>query len=203
MKKGRLFVISAPSGAGKTTLLRKVMAELEGLAFSVSHTTRPSREGERNGVEYYFVSDEEFSALRDQNAFLEYAEVHNNFYGTSRQAVLRQLEEGFDVVLDIDVQGAAILREDSQLDAAFVFIMPPSIDKLEQRLRMRGTEDSATITLRIENAKSEIGAAENYRYLLVNDDLEEAVCVLSSIIIAERAAQHRRPTGEAIFLSQK
>lgn len=200
---GRLFVISAPSGTGKTTLLRKVMADIPGLAFSVSHTTRPPRAGERDGVEYYFVSHEEFADLQKQGVFLEYAEVHGNFYGTSRQAVLAQLAAGIDVILDIDVQGAAILRDDPQFDAAFIFIAPPSLTELERRLRVRGTEEEQIVRLRIANAQKELAAAGQYRYLLVNDELEQAARVLSAILVAERAGQHRNPAGKAILLNQE
>ncbi len=197
---GCLFVISAPSGAGKTTLLQKVMVEIEGLAFSVSHTTRAPRPQEKNGVDYHFVSRKEFLALREKGVFLESAEVHNNFYGTSREAVLEQLAAGTDVILDIDVQGAAILRKDSSLDAAFIFIAPPSLAELERRLRQRQTEDEATCKLRVANAKKEIAQAGNYHYLLVNDDLEEAVVMLRSIILAERAGQHRGFSGQSVAI---
>ena len=199
MNKGRLFVISAPSGAGKTTLLKRVMADLGNLVFSVSHTTRAPRSGEQDGVDYHFVDHRGFDALREAGGFLEWAEVHTNFYGTSRQAVEERLDQGLDVVLDIDVQGAAILRQ-SDLGAAFVFISPPSLAVLEQRLRGRATDSEETIALRLQNAASEMRSAGLYDYLLLNDELEQAVDLLRAIILAERSRGHRLPTGAPILL---
>ncbi|PID55663.1 guanylate kinase [candidate division KSB3 bacterium] len=197
---GRLFIISAPSGAGKTTLLQKVMEQTTGLAFSISHTTREPRPKEKDGVDYHFVSRKEFLSLQEKGVFLESAEVHNNFYGTSGEVVLKQLAEGIDVILDIDVQGAEILRKDSSLDAAFIFIAPPSLAELERRLRQRQTEDEATCKLRVENARKELKEAAKYHYLLVNDDLEEAVVMLRAIILAERAGQHRGFSGQSVAI---
>lgn len=135
---GQLFILSAPSGAGKTTLLKKVMKQVPGLAFSVSHTTRSPRSGEKDGVDYHFVSVDEFQGMRDQGLFLEWAEVHGNFYGTSRPAVMQQLERGQDIILDIDVQGAAIISRDTTVPAVSVFIAPPSLAELARRLRGGG-----------------------------------------------------------------
>ncbi len=200
MAQGRLFIFSAPSGAGKTTLLKRVMAELDNLAFSVSHTTRAPRAGEVDGVDYHFVSQERFAAMRDQGAFLEWAEVHGNFYGTSREAVLAQLAQGVDVILDIDVQGAAIVRASQLIDGAFVFISPPSLAELERRLRGRKTDSDETIGLRLRNAAKEMRAAVEYDYLLLNDQLEEAVTVLKAVVLAERSRAHRLPSGQPIVL---
>lgn len=198
MTTGRLFVISAPSGAGKTTLLSRVMARLPGLVFSVSHTTRMVRPGERDGRDYHFISPVEFLAMIDQGHFLEHAEVHGNLYGTSREAVKKQLEEGVDVILDIDVQGAAILRSSGQLDAAYIFIAPPSMTELEKRLRGRGTESEERILLRLKNARQELQAASQYEYLIINEDLSDAADLLAAIILAERARAHRLPSGKPI-----
>lgn len=200
MAQGRLFIFSAPSGAGKTTLLKRVMAELDNLAFSVSHTTRAPRAGEVDGVDYHFVSQERFAAMREQGAFLEWAEVHGNFYGTSREAVLAQLAQGVDVILDIDVQGAAIVRASQLIDGAFVFISPPSLAELERRLRGRKTDSDETIGLRLRNAAKEMRAAVEYDYLLLNDQLEEAVTVLKAVVLAERSRAHRLPSGQPIVL---
>ncbi len=197
---GRLFIISAPSGAGKTTLLKKVMADIPGLVFSVSHTTRLPRPKERDGIDYHFVSHDDFALLREKGVFLEYAQVHDNFYGTSKDAVLEQLAAGLDVILDIDVQGAAIVRDDTSLDAAFIFIAPPSLTELERRLRERQTEDDATCRLRVENARHELREAGKYQYLLVNDDVNEAAAMLSAIILAERAGQHRGADGQPLSI---
>lgn len=198
MTIGRLFVISAPSGAGKTTLLSRVMARIPGLVFSVSHTTRLPRPGECDGVDYHFVSRADFLAMIDRGSFLEHAEVHGNLYGTSRPAVRQQLDAGKDVVLDIDVQGAAILRDSGQLEAAYVFIAPPGMAELEKRLRGRGTENEERIRLRLKNARQELQAAGQYEYLIINEDITEAADLLTAIILAERARAHRLPSGKPI-----
>lgn len=198
MTTGRLFVISAPSGAGKTTLLKRVMANLPGLAFSISHTTRSPRLGEQDGIDYHFVSPTRFKEMIEQDLFLEYAKVHDNYYGTSIDAIDSQLKEGRDVILDIDVQGAGILREKGEPEATHIFIAPPSIEELEKRLRGRGTESEEIIKMRLDNAATEMKAAPAYEYLLTNDDLEEAVQLLSAIIMAERARAHRQPSGKSI-----
>ena len=198
MTDGRLFVISAPSGAGKTTLLKQVMGSVEGLVFSISHTTRQPRSGEQQGVDYYFVSRAEFLEMIGQDLFLEYAEVHNNLYGTSSDAIERLLLKGLDVVLDIDVQGAAILRKKNNLGATHIFISPPNLVELEKRLRGRGTESEETISVRLKNAATEMKAATEYEYLIINDRVEEAVRLLTSIILAERAKAHRLPSGKPI-----
>ena len=195
---GQLFILSAPSGAGKTTILKKVMQEVGKLAFSVSHTTRSPREGEQDGADYHFVAVEEFKAMRDQNLFLEWAEVHGNFYGTSRPAVLQQLQQGLDIILDIDVQGAAIIGRDSSVHAVSVFVAPPSLAELEKRLRGRGTDTDETIMVRLGNAAKEMSAADQYDYLVINDDLEEAAATLKAVLIAERSRGHRLPSGEPI-----
>lgn len=198
MIKGKLFVISAPSGAGKTTILKRIMDDVAGLTFSVSHTTRNPRSGERDGVEYHFVSREHFQSMIGDGLFLEYAEVHGNLYGTSREAIEKQLEQGLDVVLDIDVQGAEILRKTGQPEATFIFIAPPGLGELESRLRGRGTESEETIGLRLKNAEIEMRAAGDYDYLIINEFLDEAEKVLTGIILAERAKAHRLPSGKAI-----
>lgn len=194
MNEGLLIVLSAPSGCGKTTMVQQLMQSLPGLVFSVSHTTRAPREREIDGVHYHFVDAAAFLALRDSrpSGFLEWAEVHGNFYGTSVEAVARQRQLGNDVLLDIDVQGAAQVRANST--PVTVFIAPPSLAVLEKRLRGRGTESEATIIKRLRNAREELAAAAEYDYLIVNDRLDEAVEILRSIIIAERC-RHRRDRG--------
>jgi guanylate kinase len=200
MTTGKLFILSAPSGAGKTTLLKRVMADLPGLAFSVSHTTRLPRVGEVDGVDYHFVSRDQFEAMRGQGVFLEWAEVHGNLYGTSRPAVLAQLATGVDVILDIDVQGAAIILNSAAIPAASLFISPPSLQELERRLRGRETDSEETILLRLKNAGKEMRAAVDYEYLIINDRLEQAIDTLRAIVIAERSRGHRLPTGQSIEL---
>ncbi len=197
-KKGILFVLSAPSGCGKTTLLKRVMADLPGLVFSVSHTTRTPRRGERNGHDYFFVSRNEFSAIRDTqpSGFLEWAEVHGNLYGTSRVEVERRQTSGLDVILDIDVQGAAQVR--ATADPVTIFIAPPSLEELARRLRGRGTEDEDTVTLRLAGAQREMQAAGEYEYVIINDDLDEAVESLRCVIISERLRRRRNRAGKTI-----
>lgn len=191
MNEGILLVLSAPSGCGKTTLLRQVMAELPGLSFSVSHTTRQPRPGEEHGRDYHFVNQDQFKALRDQqpSGFLEWAEVHGNLYGTSRQEVESRLATGTDVILDIDVQGAEQVRHNAQ--PVTVFIAPPSLAELEQRLRGRGTESPESLRIRLANAEKEMQAAPAYTYLIINDQLNQAVLELKSVIIAERCRRRR------------
>lgn len=198
MNQGLLLVLSAPSGCGKTTIVRRLMATLPGLVFSISHTTRPARAGETDGVHYHFVSREQFISLRDQrpSGFLEWAEVHNNLYGTSAAEVARHRQAGVDVLLDIDVQGAAQVRQ--QTDAVTIFIAPPSMAELERRLRSRGTEKEETIALRLNNARKELACSDAYTYLLINDRLNEAVESLRSIIIAERCRHRRGQDGRAV-----
>lgn len=198
MSQGRLFVISAPSGAGKTTLLKGVMSSLVRLTFSVSHTTRAPREGEVDGREYHFISRDNFKQMIAENKFVEHADVHGNFYGTSYASITEQLADGYDVILDIDVQGAAILRQREEVDAAYVFIAPPTIAELERRLRGRGTESEDVIKVRLTNALTELDASNKYEYLIVNNDIKEATHLLESIILAERAKGHRLSSGEPI-----
>lgn len=198
MSVGKVFVISAPSGTGKTTLLRRVMARIPGLSFSVSHTTRPPRHGEKNGVDYHFISQATFLQMIDKGLFLEHAEVHSHLYGTSWAAINQQCMAGIDVILDIDVQGASIVRRSQQLQSTHIFISPPSLTELEKRLRGRGTESEEMIAIRLANARVELLAVKEYEYLVVNDLLEETVDLLSSIIVAERARGHRLPSGQPI-----
>lgn len=198
MITGKLIVISAPSGAGKTTLLKKVMSRIEKLAFSISHTTRSPRAGEQDGIDYHFVSRELFEKMIEDGLFIEYAEVHDNLYGTSSEAVIDQLNQGYDVILDIDVQGAAIIRESVQLPATYVFVSPPTLEELERRLRGRGTENEERVAVRLKNARIEVGSAANYDYLIINDELDDAVDVFCGIVMAERAKARRLPSGDPI-----
>ncbi|MHB8789541.1 MAG: guanylate kinase [Desulfobulbaceae bacterium] len=195
MSDSILFVLSAPSGGGKTTILKEVMADLPGLVFSISHTTRPPRPGEVAGHDYHFVSREEFRAMQEgtPSGFLEWAVVHNNLYGTGRVEVERQLQSGRDVILDIDVQGA--LQVQSAASPVMIFIAPPSLAELEARLRKRGTESEDTVRLRLDNAREELKFADRYDYLIINDRLEEAVDSLRAIIVAERCRRRRSPAG--------
>lgn len=201
MSQGNLFVISAPSGAGKSTILKKLLAMVPNLAFSVSHTTRAPRPGESNGREYHFVDRATFEGMRGEQAFLEWAEVHGNLYGTNRAAIEAQQAKGIDVFLDIDVQGARQLRECSHHGAVFLFIAPPSWAELEKRLRDRGTDPEEAVQLRLRNARHEMEDADRYDYLVINDRLDEAVEVLRAVIIAERCKTRRNPDGQPLDLA--
>ncbi|MBA2847821.1 guanylate kinase [Thermosulfuriphilus ammonigenes] len=185
------MVISAPSGAGKTTLIRQLLRLEKNLIFSVSHTTRSPRPGEVEGKDYYFVSREEFESLVAAGAFLEWAEVHGNLYGTSMEKIREHLDSGRDVVLDIDVQGARQVRKKMGLEAALIFILPPSWSELERRLRSRGTEDEASLRRRLDAARQEIQAASEFDYLVLNDRFDRALSALRSILTAERLRSFR------------
>ncbi len=192
---GTLIIVSAPSGTGKTTILKQVMARVERLAFSVSHTTREPRTGEQEGTDYFFVTRQTFEKMIEAGAFLEWAMVHGNCYGTAIEPIREQLAGGFDVILDIDVQGADIVRGQGKLDFIDVFIAPPDSAELETRLRRRGTEDDKSLAVRLANSVEEMGWSAKYRYLIVNDRLEEAVTLLCSIIYAKRAEGRRTMDG--------
>jgi guanylate kinase len=194
--RGSLFIVSAPSGAGKTTVLQRLLQEVPGISFSVSHTTRPARQGEVEGKDYYFVSKEQFSVMRDRHLFLEWAEVHGNCYGTGLQTVEAALEEGEDIVLDIDVQGARQVRK--RTDATSIFIIPPSMQELSARLSGRGTDSSETVKLRLENSVKELQAAAEYDHVIVNDRVNTAVDMLRAVILARRSAERRNADGTAI-----
>lgn len=189
---GRLFVISAPSGAGKTTLIRRVMDRFPGISYSVSHTTRPPRPGEVHGKDYFFVSEETFKQMIDADAWLEWARVHAHFYGTSKAFVTEQLDAGRNLLLDIDVQGAEQIM-DSGLEPVTVFIMPPSLGVLRQRLTSRGTDSADTIELRLANAGEEIALKHLYQYVVVNDDLDTAAGQLCAIFEKEMGTGPEAP----------
>ena len=200
MERGNLFIISAPSGTGKTTILKQVLAALEGVVFSISHTTRSPRPGERDGVDYHFVDRETFKAMEQQGVFLEWAEVHGNLYGTSSLVVADATGEGQDIILDIDVQGARQVKEKPGVKGIFVFIAPPSLLVLEERLAGRATETAASIATRLSNAREEMQSIDNYDYVIVNDTLDRSVEALQSIIIAERSRNRRGLAGEPLRL---
>jgi guanylate kinase len=183
------IVVSAPSGSGKSTVLWRVLRELPGLRFSVSHTTRPPRPGERDGVEYHFVDHAGFDALRAGGRLLEWAEVHGQLYGTAHEEYVSAQRDGVDLLLDLDVQGAAQVRLKLP-DVVTVFILPPSFGDLERRLRGRGQDDEAAIRRRLEAAREEMELFETYDYTLVNQELESCVADLAAVI---RAARSRTP----------
>lgn len=185
MSKGLLIVVSAPSGGGKGTILKELFARDSNLKLSVSATTRSPRPGEEHGKQYYFISREEFERLIAQGKMLEHAEYIGNYYGTPRDPVDNWINEGRDVILEIEVQGGAQIKK-LVPECVSVFILPPSMEVLENRLRNRGTEDDATVRKRLETARQEIPHAKDYDYIVYNDQLENAVDDLQAIIRAEK-----------------
>jgi len=183
-------VISAPSGAGKTSICREILKKLPHLLRSVSYTTRPRRTGEKDGEDYHFVATEVFQEMVDAGAFLEWAEVHGNRYGTARAALENVTGEGADILLDIDFQGAEQLRN-SGLDGVFIFILPPNMQELRKRLQSRNTDDAQVIERRMNNAVGEVSEAGKFDYLVVNDLLEVAVERIGTIMKAETARTKR------------
>jgi guanylate kinase len=181
--RGRLFVLAGPSGAGKGTLRERALSGIDSLAYSISCTTRKPRENEREGVDYRFITKEDFDDRAARGLFLEYACVHGNFYGTLREDVERELEAGRNVLLEIDVQGAEQVRR-LVPDCVMLFVAPPSPKILEGRLRTRGTESEDKIELRLENAKKEMARAAEYDHVIVNDDLERAAGELRGVVLA-------------------
>jgi guanylate kinase len=189
IEKGRtgvLFVISAPSGAGKTTLCRALLKHFPDIEYSISFTTRQPRKGEKNGRDYHFVDQGTFRAKLERGCWAEWAEVHGHDYGTSADLLDRSQAAGVDVLLDIDVQGAIQILE-RYPDAVTIFIMPPSMTVLEERLRKRGTDSRTTIAKRLRNAQTEIVQKDIYRHVIVNDDLQQAIAELIRIVGAYRS----------------
>jgi guanylate kinase len=179
--RGNLYIVSAPSGSGKTTLLQHLLQSFKDLRFSVSHTTRPPRQGERDGVDYFFVGRPEFQMMAERGDFLEWAEFNGHLYGTSRKFVQEQIEMGRDVILDIDVQGASQVK--AKVDGATaIFVMPPSFEELQRRLRARMLEPDDVIRGRLEIAKREILYYRDYDYIIINDILENSTRLLESIV---------------------
>ncbi len=197
---GLVFVVSGPSGSGKSTLLRRVLAADSQVCFSVSHTTRTPRAGEVDGRDYWFVDEQTFRERIERGGFLEWAEYGGHLYGTSREAICEPTARGLDVILEVEVQGAAQLRQ-SLAEAVFVFLIPPSMDVLEQRLRGRGTEDEDVICKRLVRSREEIhlvfedgdggSPLGSYEYVIVNDDVDRAVADLLHVVGAARVARQR------------
>jgi guanylate kinase len=197
---GNLFIVSAPSGAGKTSLLKQLIPADPGLALSVSHTTRAMRPGEENGVHYHFVGVDEFQAMVGEAAFLEHAQVFDNYYGTAEAAVRHQLASGQDVVLEIDWQGARQVRQ-RFAEAVSIFIVPPSIEALRERLGGRGQDSDEIIERRMRDAQSELSHYPEYDYLVINDDFDIALAELGAIVVAERLRQPRQTARHAEALA--
>lgn len=191
MSKGNLFIVTGPSGAGKGTVLGRLLPTMEQLQYSVSATTRAPREGEEDGINYYFLNRNDFLNMVDRGEFLEYAEYVGNFYGTPAGPVDECLEKGVDVILEIEVQGALTVKS-KRPEAKLVFIIPPTFADLELRLRSRGSESDEVIAKRLEKAKEEYSMANHYDYIVCNGEVEQAVEELRSIIKAARCTVDRR-----------
>ena len=185
MNKGTLYVFTGPSGAGKGTLLSRLMAEDDRLFYSISATTRAPRSGETDGVQYYFLTRADFERKIAQKAFLEHARYVDNYYGTLEAPVNEKLAEGYDVILEIEVQGAMQVHQ-KRPDAVMVFIAPPSFEELAARLRGRGTEDEEKVRKRLETAKEELKSRDRFDYVVVNDEIDRAVRELQGILAARR-----------------
>lgn len=185
---GQLFIITAASGTGKTSLVKELLATTDNLTVSISHTTRAPRPGESDGVHYHFTTVDEFKRLIDESAFLEYAQVFDNFYGTTRQAVERLLHDGVDVILEIDWQGALQVKEKFS-DAVMIFILPPSRDALRSRLSNRGQDSDEVIEKRLAGSLTEMRQYDKFDYVVINDDFAEALADLQIIIKSHRLSR--------------
>lgn len=192
-RRGLMIVLSSPSGAGKTTLTRRLLAQDSQIAMSVSVTTRPPRPGERDGQDYYFITKDKFSELEADDQLLEHARVFDNYYGTPRAPVEDALAEGKDIVFDIDWQGAQQLTEAAADDLVKIFILPPNMRELEQRLRTRAQDSNDVIAKRMSKSEAEISHWAEYDYVLVNENVDRAMGELISIVTAERMRRRRQP----------
>lgn len=189
-RRGILFIISAPSGAGKTTLCKQLSASISGLWHSVSYTTRKPRSGEEAGREYYFIDEQVFQDMIARNEFLEYAHVYGNWYGTPRKILTDKMEQGIDVLLEIDVQGALQIKKKFE-DGVYIFILPPSLDTLRARLQGRASDSQEEIVRRLQRVKEEVWSFREYYYIVRNDDLAQSFRELQSIFLAERLKTKR------------
>ena len=185
MKKGILFVLSGPSGVGKNTVLDELFKDFAGVSYSVSATTREARNGEIEGEDYFFITEEKFNEIEADNGFIESAVVHGHYYGTPKKFVDKKLAEGEDIILEIDTQGAKQVRE-KYPDAVYIFLLPPSLEELENRLDKRGSENNKSKSIRLKNARKELKEVHNYDYEVINDSLSKAVREIKKIIIAEQ-----------------
>ncbi len=197
---GTLYIFSAPSGAGKTSLVKALLTKTDGIEVSISHTTRARRPGEQDGVDYHFISRDEFERMVAANAFLEHAQVFDNFYGTARASIETRLAAGADVILEIDWQGARQVRA-WKADAVSVFILPPSRAALEERLRGRGQDSDEIIARRMRDAVSEMSHHGEFDYLVINDDFDTALGELETIVRAGRLRQPRQAARHADLLA--
>ncbi len=201
MDQATLYIISAPSGAGKTSLVKRLLSDIEQLSVSISHTTRAMRDGEKEGADYFFVSVDDFKRMEMQQAFLESAQVFDHFYGTAKQRVIEKLHQGIDVILEIDWQGAQQVRTMIP-DCQSIFILPPSIAILQQRLKHRGQDSDEIINRRMQEAVVEISHHQEFNYLVVNDNFEKALSQLKSIILSHRLTCARQQVKLKSLLAQ-
>ncbi|MEN8217203.1 MAG: guanylate kinase [Pseudomonadota bacterium] len=201
MSQGTLYTISAPSGAGKTTLVKALVESVDNIQVSVSHTTRQPRRGEINGVNYHFVTKDEFLRMLENDLFLEHAEVFDNEYGTSQEWIVEQLNMGIDVILEIDWQGAQVVRR-KMPETVNIFVLPPSRAALEQRLRLRGKDSEVVIAKRLRGAVEEMSHCVEYDYLVVNDDFDQALGDLQAIVQSQRLRQVVQATKFEGLLSE-
>jgi len=205
MKDPKLFLVSAPSGAGKSSLIDAVLAKANQshlpLELSISYTTRSPRKGESNGNQYFFISEEEFTDKKNSNFFLEHAEVHGNWYGTSVDFVKSKLSSGVNLILEIDVQGFRQIN-DLSLNYDSIFVLPPSIHSLEERIKSRGDEDLESINLRLKNAKNELAYAKEYKHIIINDSFEDAEKELFNIIAQKNSTNKQNIEEVQQFLAQ-
>ena len=196
-RRGLMLVLSSPSGAGKTTIARRLLDEDTGIGPSISHTTRQKRRGEVDGKDYHFVDKDVFSQMRDQGAFLEWAVVFDNYYGTTRAPVDEALGAGRDVLFDVDWQGAGALRDTAGKDVVSVFILPPSAEALAERLRTRAQDSEEVVSQRMRGASNEIQHWDEYDYVVVNFDVDQSVAAVRAILAAERLKRGRLTGLEA------
>ena len=191
-RKGLMLVLSSPSGAGKTSICRKLLEIESDVVMSISYTTRKKRKSETNGIDYFFVSDSEFEHLKNNDFFIESAKVFDNWYGTPKKIVIDQMKNGVDVVFDIDWQGAQKLYDFSSTDMVSIFILPPTNDALSKRLKNRAEDSEDSVSLRMSKAKSEISHWIEYDYVLINENLDECVKEVCTILHAERKKKSRQ-----------
>ncbi len=198
-KEGQIFVVTAASGTGKTTIINMIRKDMRGVGYSISHTTRKPREGEVNGYHYYFVDRVEFEKMVEAHEFMEWAIVYDQLYGTSISSINGELSSGKDLLMDLDIQGAEEIERRFP-ESLSIFILPPSMEILKERLKRRSTNDEINVDLRMKKAVEEIQRCRDYDFIIVNDDLNEAAREIEAIIIAQRANKKRRfPLVQKIF----
>jgi len=199
-EKGQIFVITAPSGTGKTTIIKNILKkDIGGVGYSISHTTRKPRKGEVNGLHYYFVDRSDFEKMIQAHEFVEWAVVYDQLYGTSISSINRELSSGKDMLMDVDIQGSQEIKRQFP-ESLSIFILPPSVDALKERLQKRSTNDKMNIELRLKKVVEEIQRCRDYDFIIVNDDLKQAIKEIEAIIVAQRANKNRRfPLIQKIF----